>query len=186
MPPLRRCLATRSEADPKDLVRLVAGPDGSVFVDYRAKLGGRGAWVTPRRECVALLEGKPRILNRALRARVNPAGLLEQVRRANLRAVGDALSLAARSGALAGGREPVRSALSAGSALAVLIASDTSERLARDLRSRAKGVLVVDMPWDREALGGRIGKGPRAALVVKRGKTGEKLRQELRRMEDLR
>jgi len=184
--PSRTCVVSRREAGPDELVRLVLGPDGQVFVDYRSKLGGRGAWVTPRRKEVELLEKKPRILSRALKGQASTGGLLERVRAANLQALDYGFSLAARSGAVAGGKERVRGALSHGEALMLVLASNASERLKMDLRSRAKDVLVLEVPIDRDMLGAKVGKGPRAALVIKRGKVGAYLVRELRRMDDLR
>lgn len=182
--PRRTCVASRREAGQDELLRLVRGPEGRALVDYRGKLGGRGAWVTPRRAEIELLERKPRILSRALRAPVDTGGLLDRARSANLSAVAYALSIAARSGALAGGKQRVRAALADG-ALALVLASDASERLKRDLRTRAGDTPVLEIPLDRATLGARVGKGPRAALVIKRGKTGALLAMELRRMVDL-
>ncbi|MFN7147099.1 MAG: YlxR family protein, partial [Myxococcota bacterium] len=104
---MRTCAVTRESASPGRLVRVVLGPDGVVEVDYHAKLGGRGAWLTPSREVFATAEAKPGILARALDAEGGcvTAGLLEKVRAANLRAVGELLSLSARAGALASGGE---------------------------------------------------------------------------------
>jgi len=184
--PLRTCVVSRREAGPDELVRLVLGPDGEVFVDYRSKLGGRGAWVTARRKELEILQKKPRILGRALKGQANPGNLLERVRAANFQALDYGLSLAARSGAVAGGKERVRAALSHGEALMLLLAEDASERLKTDLRGRARETPVLEVPMDRDTLGAKVGKGPRAALVIKRGKVGAYLVRELRRMDDLR
>lgn len=44
--PERSCIVTRDKAAPEALLRFVVAPDGSVVPDVRAKLPGRGAWVT--------------------------------------------------------------------------------------------------------------------------------------------
>jgi len=163
--PVRTCVASRQQAGPDELVRLVQDLDGRVLVDYRGKLGGRGAWVTPRRQEVELLEKKPRILSRAFKGAINSAGLLDRMRDANGKAVDFGLSVAARSGALAGGKEQVRAALAGGQGLALILAFDTSERLKDDLRGRARAVsgdslFVIELAMDRDTLGAKVGKGP--------------------------
>ena len=43
---LRRCILTRVERDPADLLRFVADPAGRLVPDLSRKLPGRGVWVT--------------------------------------------------------------------------------------------------------------------------------------------
>ena len=43
---LRRCIVTRSELSPDDLIRFVADPSGGIVPDIARKLPGRGVWVT--------------------------------------------------------------------------------------------------------------------------------------------
>ncbi|HJN77965.1 MAG TPA: DUF448 domain-containing protein [Myxococcota bacterium] len=181
--PERMCIVTRERRSQADLVRLVLDPEGVLRVDYRARLGGRGAWVLPQRGLIEKIETRPGLLHRSLRAQdVDARGLLERVRAANSLAVRDALSLCARAGALAGGKDGVRAVIGSGGGLAVVLASDSSPRLAEDLRRRATGLLVIEVPLDREALGAQVGKGPRAALAVRRSKPGRSLARELHRM----
>jgi predicted RNA-binding protein YlxR (DUF448 family) len=52
-PPERMCIVTRERRAPEDLIRFVLGPDGMVVPDIRAKLPGRGVWVTARADLVA-------------------------------------------------------------------------------------------------------------------------------------
>ena len=183
---IRSCVACRTRRSPSELIRLCVGPDGVVYPDYRARLPGRGAWVDPDRACVERLERQGKILQRAFKGPVKTAGLLERVQAANHKAVEDALSLAARSGLLQGGKERVRASLSQERAIALLLAADTSPRLKEDLRSRTREILTVELPHDKVSLGAHIGRGPRAALVVGRGRVGQNLLQELRRLQALR
>jgi len=46
---LRLCAATRAARSPDDLIRFVAGPDGTLVPDLARKLPGRGVWVTADR-----------------------------------------------------------------------------------------------------------------------------------------
>lgn len=183
----RMCVVTRERRPPDELVRLVLSPEGRVEVDYRGRLQGRGAWVQPQRALLEKLEKHPGILTRPLKSSaIDAAGLLARVRDANTRAVLDALSICARAGALQGGKDGVRAAISNGAALAIVLAEDASPRLATDLQRRAEPLDVIALPLDRDALGAQVGKGSRAALAVRRGRPGRHLLRELRRMAALR
>jgi predicted RNA-binding protein YlxR (DUF448 family) len=182
----RRCVVTRERGDRKSLVRLVRAPDGQVFCDYRGKLAGRGAWVTPSSEVLSKLEKAPGILRRPLQGNCKTGGLLEQVRAANWKAVRGTLGLAAKAGLIVGGKDGVRAALASQNAQVLLLAQDASPRLVKDLRIRAGDRLVVELPLTTETLGAQIGKGPRAALVVTSGRPARALLDELHRLHSLR
>lgn len=44
--PERSCIVTRSRGTPDTMIRFALAPDGAVVPDIRARLPGRGAWVT--------------------------------------------------------------------------------------------------------------------------------------------
>ena len=182
----RSCIVTRRKAGQADLVRLVLSPEGELFVDYRAKLPGRGAWVAPEREVLLRLESQPKLLQRAFRCSVRADGILEKLRHANDRALQHALSLAARSGCLVSGGKRVREALSDPNCLGIVFAVDASPRLRRDLVSRKEGVEEFEVALDRGARGAQIGKGPRAAVAIIGAKPGRHLIRELQRHHALR
>src|SRR5258707_12803311 len=48
----RLCIATREVRPVGELMRFVAGPDGSVVPDLKNRLPGRGVWITARRHLV--------------------------------------------------------------------------------------------------------------------------------------
>jgi hypothetical protein len=176
------------EAHPADvLVHVVAGPEGAAEVDYGARLDGRGAWLLPRRDVLAQAEARPGILARALDVEgLRTEGLLARVREANLARVLDFLSLAARSGCIASGAEQVSGAIAGGNILAFVAASDASERSVGAARREAPETPLFTMPLDKETLGRRVGKGPRALLCIRPGGPTAALLRELRRMEELR
>ncbi|SOD74169.1 hypothetical protein SAMN05892883_3350 [Jatrophihabitans sp. GAS493] len=74
--PIRTCVGCRSRSETAGLLRVVAGLASSssaanpavqlVVVDPRHRLPGRGAWVHPTAECVALADRR-RAFGRALR-----------------------------------------------------------------------------------------------------------------------
>src|SRR4051812_1877274 len=51
---VRTCVACRKPGVRGELFRWVEGPDGEIAVDVKARLPGRGAWVHPTRECIAM------------------------------------------------------------------------------------------------------------------------------------
>lgn len=50
--PLRQCAVTRESLPQQDMIRFVRSPDGVALPDASAKLPGRGAWVTAKRDVV--------------------------------------------------------------------------------------------------------------------------------------
>jgi predicted RNA-binding protein YlxR (DUF448 family) len=185
--PVRTCVVTREELPPDALVRLCVGPDGRVEVDYRGRLPGRGAWVQPRRALIDQLAARPGLLRKALDAPdADVDGILERMRAANVRAFLELLSLAARSGALASGADQVAASAASGSIIAFVLASDASARSVEAARAAAPEVPAFTVPVTKEALGLRVGKGPRAVIGLRSAAVTRTLLCELRRMEDLR
>ncbi len=184
--PHRTCVACRKEEAREDLLRLVAAPDGSVVVDLRARLPGRGAWVHPDRACVEIASGRRGLLSRALDASVDATSLLERVRAAVESSALDGLSMAAAAGALVGGHDLLEGALRSGEVVEVVVASDASERTIDSLRSSAReGMAFTRVSLGREKLGARVGRGDRAALGILPSRAASPLRRQLRRLRAL-
>ena len=76
--PLRTCVACRTKADKRQLVRIVRGPAGDVAPDPTGRAPGRGAYLCPRLECWEVGTAKSR-LGRALKLE---EGLSEDARSA--------------------------------------------------------------------------------------------------------
>jgi uncharacterized protein len=183
----RTCVACRDEEERDELVRLVAGPDGQIAVDLRARLPGRGAWVHPTPECVRKLEAEPRRLGAALRAEgLVTSGLFEQLRGAVVRQVLDGLSLAARAGVLLGGADVVSQALADGRVSELIVAQDASPRTVESVqRSGSADVPVTVLPLGKDDLGARIGQPSRAVVAMVIAPAFLHLREQLRRLRRL-
>lgn len=166
-------------------MRLVVDPDGQLVVDYRAKLPGRGAWVHPDAACVAKLEAHPGILTRAFGAPPDTSGLGAEIRRQVEAAMLDGLSMAAAAGALVGGFDALEQAIREGRVGEVVLASDASVRTVGELRALTEGLPFTPIALDRQALGERVGRGPRAALGVTASRAASHLRKQLRRLRAL-
>lgn len=69
--PLRQCLGCREHKPKQELIRVVRSPEGSVSLDFKGKLPGRGAYVCPQPACLAKAR-KSRALERAFDTALPP------------------------------------------------------------------------------------------------------------------
>ena len=65
----RMCIVTREVRPIADLIRFVAGPDGELVPDIKARLPGRGVWVTNDAVLLAYVAGN-REIGRLSRLRI--------------------------------------------------------------------------------------------------------------------
>lgn len=63
---LRQCILTRDTLEKKDMIRLVVGMDGKIYVDLAEKLPGRGFWISPNRKKLTSMIKKGKFI-RAIR-----------------------------------------------------------------------------------------------------------------------
>jgi len=125
--PVRMCVVTREVRPPEELIRFVVGPDQSVVPDLKRKLPGRGAWVTARRDVLAMAV-KRGAFARAFRADVKVApDLADTVERLMKRSVLDALGVARKARQVVVGHAQVEAAAEQGAAVAVLHACDAGQ-----------------------------------------------------------
>jgi predicted RNA-binding protein YlxR (DUF448 family) len=124
--PERMCIITRERRAPEELIRFVAGPDGTVVADIKAKLPGRGVWVTARAEIVEQAVRR-QAFARGLKASVKAAAALPAEVDALLeRDCLQSLSLANKAGAVVTGFTKVETAIESGKIALILHASDAS------------------------------------------------------------
>lgn len=50
-PPMRICVGCGELRNKKDMLRIVAAPDGALSIDRTGKAAGRGAYIEPKEEC---------------------------------------------------------------------------------------------------------------------------------------
>lgn len=67
--PMRMCVSCREMRPKRDLIRIVKGQDGELFVDGRGKAPGRGAYICSSAQCLARAI-KTRAIDRALGAQL--------------------------------------------------------------------------------------------------------------------
>lgn len=75
--PMRRCIATGEQLPKKELIRVVKNKEGEVFVDTTGKKNGRGAYIKPSVEAVAIAK-KKNIFKRALDIEI-PESIYEEL-----------------------------------------------------------------------------------------------------------
>ena len=137
----RTCIVTREIKAPAELIRFVRAPDGAVVPDLRARLPGRGAWVSATREAVETAL-KRKAFRRAFRSeRADPApDLAETIAGALRDDLRQAIALANKAGCVVAGFAKVEAAIGSGSVAALIHAAEASEdgrrKLSAALRRR--------------------------------------------------
>jgi predicted RNA-binding protein YlxR (DUF448 family) len=133
--PERKCIATGEVSPKSGLIRFVVGPDSSVVPDVAAKLPGRGIYVASTRAALDRAGGKG-LFARAARQPVKvPEGLADLVETLLAKRVVELLSMARKAGDAVTGYEKVKEWLAGGRAVALIQASDGSERGKTKLRA---------------------------------------------------
>lgn len=121
------CIVTRAVLPEADLLRFVAAPDGGVAPDLKAKLPGRGVWVSLDRRRVAEATSR-NLFARALKLPVRPDPGLADLVAAQLRqAALGRLGLARKAGQVVAGFAKTEAAVAGGRILALILAAEAAE-----------------------------------------------------------
>jgi predicted RNA-binding protein YlxR (DUF448 family) len=183
--PLRRCLATRAVRPKSALLRFVVGPDGTLVPDLANRLPGRGLWITPERDIVALAAAKNLFAKAARERVVVPADLVDRVAALLARDLLDRLGLARRAGQAVAGFEKVRALLVEGAAGLLFAASDGATDGRRKLRALASDVPLVECLASAE-LAAALGRDTVVHAAVRKGSFAERLADAAVRLEGMR
>ncbi|WP_022704212.1 RNA-binding protein [Pseudorhodobacter ferrugineus] len=132
--PERRCIVTGENQPKAGLIRFVVGPDAQVVPDILGRLPGRGIYVAADRDAIAKAAAKGLFSRAAKQVVKAPDGLAEMVEALLARRVIELLSLARKAGQAVTGYEKVKDWLVKGQAIALVQASDGSERGKSKLR----------------------------------------------------
>lgn len=68
--PMRTCVITHEKLEKKDLLRVVRGCDGNIFVDETGKANGRGAYIKKDRDVIEKAR-KSNVLERHLEVKID-------------------------------------------------------------------------------------------------------------------
>jgi predicted RNA-binding protein YlxR (DUF448 family) len=184
-PSQRRCIATRREGRPEDMLRFVVAADGTVVPDLARKLPGRGIWVAADSDALRTACEKNLFARAARRQTSVPADLVARTHDLVRRRCLDLLGLARRAGQCVAGAEKVREALAKGQVGVLIVASDAAERGADKMQSAAGGVATIDR-FSGDELGQVFGRDRTVHVAVSRGRLAEQLLTEARRLAGLR
>lgn len=192
----RTCIVTREVRPPHEMIRFVLSPEGSVVPDLRARLPGRGAWVSARRASVDLAV-KRRLFRRAFKSEcADPiAGVSDRIAEDLRMDLRQAIALANKSGCVVTGFNTVEAELGSMKRIAALVhaaeaSADGRRKLAAALRRRqGDATYVVPIIDDLSGceLDMALGRDHviHAALVAGAGSTGCLARwRRLRAFED--
>ena len=171
------------------LVRYVRAPDGTVLVDYRDKLPGRGAYTCVRVACIKQAVAR-RQFDRAFRSACQPVAaealcrkLLEELH-GRLVAL---LGMARKSSQIISGGNAVLDALDHPGKLAVVImADDVSDGISAKIVSKARGRAVPSLSFaSKAALGQLLGRGERSVTALVKGRLAETFLAEWQKYRDI-
>lgn len=122
----RMCIVTRERLQAEELIRFVAGPDGTVVPDLKRNLPGRGCWVKADRQTVDLAV-KRKLYGKALKQEVRaPDDLGAMVDRLMAQSLLGSLGLTRKAGKVVLGAEKVEAAVRKSEAAFVLHASEAA------------------------------------------------------------
>ena len=179
--PLRRCIVTRKVRPRRLLMRFVIGPQGELVPDVAARLPGRGLWLMPRRDVLALAVRK-NIFARAAGGEVTVApDLVERVEELLVRRCLDMLGLARRAGQAAAGFDQVRDWIVKGRAALLLAARDGAAEGRRKLRAAAPQLPVVEV-LDATELAQALGRERVIHAALAAGRLAERFAGEAERL----
>ena len=77
--PMRSCVVTKEKLPKNELIRIVRGTDGAVFVDLTGKANGRGAYIKKELDVFEKAR-KNKILERHLEVNI-PDSVFEEIRK---------------------------------------------------------------------------------------------------------
>lgn len=139
----RMCIVTRESGDADDLIRFVAGPDGTVVADLKRTLPGRGCWVKADRATVDKAVAK-KLFARALKAGVTARlDLGAEVERLIALHLAGMVNMARKAGQFVTGASKVDQAVRGLAALAVFHATDAADDGVRKIDQARKAASFV-------------------------------------------
>jgi predicted RNA-binding protein YlxR (DUF448 family)/ribosomal protein L30E len=187
--PERTCLACRTQFEKKSLLRFVLAPDGSLLIDYRQRLPGRGAYTCMNLKCVndAVKKGG---FKRAFKGRcgnVNADELIAQLQNEVRQRILNLLGIARKSGNIATGSNATLDALRGKAKVGlVLLAVDISEGVGEKVINAAKKEAVaVYCLFDKLMIGQHLGKNEVSAVAFSDNDLSASMLKELCRYEQL-
>jgi uncharacterized protein len=143
----RRCALTREVRPESELIRFVAGPDGMIVPDLKARLPGRGVWVRLERDKVAEA-ARRNVFARSLKRPVTASpSLAEEVAALLRKAALGRLGLARKAGQAVAGFAKVEAAVGAKRLAALITAREAAEDAVRKIEAAVRRRFGDDVPF---------------------------------------
>lgn len=167
------------------MIRFVVAPDRTVVPDLAERLPGRGIWLSATRDVIQPARARSAFAKAARGPVTVPSDLVETLRAALTRRVGELLGFARRAGQTVAGFEKGREWLRGGRVGLVLQASDGSAEECRRFLSGVAAEVPVHMPLTAAALGAVFGRDHTVHVVVAPGALAERIGIECMRLAGL-
>lgn len=188
----RTCVLTDGVGDPKQLLRLVADPEGHLVPDIAGKLPGRGVWITPDREVLAAALDDGRLLkqaSRTLKGRVTLAedaqAFMDSIDKLLVRQCLSLLGFERKAGRVVFGFEKVKDKLIKGYVAVLIEASDAKadgiSKLASAATKSKEPVMIVDL-FDRQELSMAMGRDNVVHATLSKGGSTTRLVDDVLRL----
>ena len=176
--PERTCIMSRQALEKGELIRFAVGPGDVLVADLAMKLPGRGMYIKASRLLIAEAISKKAFSRAAKKQVIIPEGFLLKLEAQLVRKVGEALSLARKSGQVITGFEKVEVAAKKGVVEALIHASDAGEDGVKKL-SHYRGPTFNQLP--REVLSEVLGRENAVHAAVTHGPMAAFFLEEARR-----
>ena len=187
--PLRLCAVCRVQLPVAEMVRFVAGPDGSIIPDLARRLPGRGVWVELSRARVGEAVKRNAFARSLRRAVTVPADLCDKIEALLLKRLLESLALANKAGLLVAGFSQVDAAIEGGTTACLFHGRDAAtggaEKLDRKFTAINKahgltGFVVTELTIDQMSLA--IGRSNVVHAALISGGATTRLLDEARRL----
>lgn len=76
--PMRMCIVCREMKPKKEMLRIVKNSEGKIFLDFKGKAPGRGAYICDNIECINKC-GKNKVLNKVFSCEI-PAEIYQVIK----------------------------------------------------------------------------------------------------------
>ncbi|AMV72079.1 DUF448 domain-containing protein [Desulfuromonas carbonis] len=179
----RTCIGCRKTLRQGDLVRYVLAPDGTLLVDYRHRLPGRGAYTCPEPGCIAAAVRRGQFA-RAFRRplpEVTADDLLASLKGQIWERIHGLISMARKAGQILSGSNLVLDAMTALTPPAlVLVAKDISAGVGDKITGKAAACGIPCWHcFDKDTFGRLLGKEERSVIAVRKHSLAVSMHQEL-------
>lgn len=186
--PERMCILTREVKAPEAMIRFVRDPENRVVPDLKAKLPGRGVWVTARAGDVAEAVRR-KLFQRGFRGEaLVPGDLADQVAGLLRKQALQSLSLASKAGLVTAGHDKVDDWASKGNIRVLLEAHDGApggiEKLRRKALAVRPGKVEVVSAFSSAELGLALGRTNVIHAALAEGGMAEKFLGAAKKLQD--